>query len=120
MPLVSMARHRQAAARRTPLLLLYSARTWDDLLYREELLDLDRQADGLTVVFSLTRDAPRRHEDFDRRVDAAMMSAVISRLPGAPQITFVCGSNGFVNAAADGAIVAGVTASSIRTERYGV
>jgi ferredoxin-NADP reductase len=119
-PLISMARHRQSAARRTPLLLLYSARTWDDLLCRDELIDLERQGTGFTVVFSLTRDNPRRLTDFDRRVDAAMMAAVISRLPGIPQITFVCGSNGFVNAAADGAIAAGMTASSIRTERYGV
>jgi ferredoxin-NADP reductase len=32
---------------------------------------------------------------------------------------FVCGTNGFVNAAADGAQAAGVAASIIRTERYG-
>jgi ferredoxin-NADP reductase len=119
-PLISMARHRKAAARRTPLLLLYSARTWDDLLYREELLDLERQADGFGVVFALTRDGPCRAEDFDRRVDAAMMSAVICRLPEKPTIMFVCGSNGFVNAATDGAIAAGLEAPSIRTERYGV
>jgi ferredoxin-NADP reductase len=119
-PLIAMVRHRRAAALNTPLLLLYSARTWIDLLYRDELLDFERQAIGFDVVFALTRDGPRRAGDFDRRVDAAMMSAAMSRLPEKPKIMFVCGSNGFVNAATDGAIAAGLEATAIKTERYGV
>jgi ferredoxin-NADP reductase len=33
---------------------------------------------------------------------------------------YVCGSNAFVNAAADGAVAAGVAAANVLTERYGV
>jgi ferredoxin-NADP reductase len=44
---------------------------------------------------------------------------VISRLPTPPSAAFVCGSNGFLNAIADGAIDAGITSNAIRTERYG-
>ncbi len=32
---------------------------------------------------------------------------------------FVCGSNGFVNIATDSALLAGLDASIIKTERYG-
>ncbi len=48
-----------------------------------------------------------------------MMREALGRLPGPPRAVFVCGVNGFVNAAADGAIAAGVAAPAIRTERYG-
>jgi ferredoxin-NADP reductase len=57
--------------------------------------------------------------DYGRRVDTQMMIEVIGQLPSTPNLVFVCGSNPFVNAAADGIIDAGVPASIVRTERYG-
>ncbi|BBB08702.1 hypothetical protein [Sphingopyxis sp. EG6] len=48
-----------------------------------------------------------------------MVAAVISRLPDRPRHVFLCGSNGFVNAAVDGALAAGIEAAAIKTERYG-
>src|SRR3546814_15004400 len=72
-----------------------------------------------SLVLALTREAPKRRGDHGRRVDAAMMADVSARLTAAPKHVFICGSNAFVNAAADGAIAAGVPASLIRTERYG-
>jgi ferredoxin-NADP reductase len=99
--------------------LLLSARTWDDVLYREELEALAGRADGFGFTLSLTREGARRPGDFGRRVDAAMMQAMVERLPAWPREVFICGVNGFVNAAADGAQAAGVAATIIRTERYG-
>jgi ferredoxin-NADP reductase len=118
-PVMSMIRHRAATASTAPVQLLLSARTWDDVLYRDELLDLAARGDGFGVAFALTREAPRRSQDFARRVDAAMVASVLGRLPAWPHRVFVCGANGFVNAAADGAVAAGVAANLIRTERYG-
>jgi ferredoxin-NADP reductase len=118
-PLMSMARARAAAHAKVPALLLLSARHWEDALYRDELLALEAQNDGFQVVFALTREPALRAGDFSRRVDAAMMRDVLARLPGAPRHVFVCGSNAFANAAADGAVAAGVPAGLIRTERYG-
>ena len=60
-----------------------------------------------------------RQGDYSRRVDAAMMSEVLARLPEVPRNVFVCGSNAFVNSAADGAVAAGVPVGRVRTERYG-
>ncbi len=119
-PLMAMIRHRRASADPRPVTLLYSARSWNDVIYREELLEFDARRDGFGVVFTLTREPPVRPGDFGRRVDAAMVADVLDRLPAAPQHVFVCGSNAFVNAAADGAVAAGVPAGSILTERYGV
>jgi ferredoxin-NADP reductase len=118
-PLVSMVRHRAATADRRPVTLLYSSRTWQDIIFRDELLALDDRRDGFELVLTLTREAPRRPADYARRVDASMMREALARLPAAPRV-FVCGSNAFVNAAADGAVEGGVPANDILTERYGV
>lgn len=118
-PLMSMIRHRQAAAPDVPAMLLLSARSWNEILYRDELLDLERRSNGFTLVLTLTREAPMRHGDYGRRIDAAMMAEVVARSPTAAEHVFICGSNPFVNAAADGAVAAGIPVSKVRTERYG-
>jgi ferredoxin-NADP reductase len=48
-----------------------------------------------------------------------MVAAVAARLPDAPSHVFICGSNAFVDVAADGALAAGLASTSIKTERYG-
>lgn len=118
-PLMAMIRHRQKERAEVPTLLLLSARTWDDVLYRDELIEIERLSEGFKLVFALTREPPRRSGDYGRRIDAAMMKDVLAMLPAPPKHVFVCGSNSFVNAAADGAIEAGIPASMVRTERYG-
>ena len=118
-PLMSMVRHRAAIRSDVPTVLLLSARTWDDVLFRDELIALAGRGDGFSLVLTITREAPRRPGDFGRRVDAAMMAGIVSGFPARPEAAFVCGTNSFVNAAADGALAAGVPASAIRTERYG-
>ena len=118
-PLMAMIRHRQAVAAEVPAVLLVSARGWEDVLYRDELLELHRRKDGFAFVLTLTREASRRDGDYSRRVDAGMMAEVVARLPRAPKHVFVCGSSPFVNAAADGAVASGTSVAIIRTERYG-
>ena len=36
-PLMAMARHRARVGSTAPMRLLYSSRTWDDVIYRDEL-----------------------------------------------------------------------------------
>lgn len=119
-PLISMLRHREASKSQVPTVLLLSARTWADALFRDELVALDGRRDGFSLVLTVTREAPRRAGDYGRRIDAMMVADALANLPGVPRVAFVCGSNQFVNAAADGAIAAGVSPAVIRTERYGV
>ena len=118
-PLMSMLRHRAAVGSRVPALLLFSSRTWEEVIFRDELLALDVRNDGFHLALALTRDQPRREQDFGRRVDAAMVAALVGRLPEPPRHVFICGGNPFVEAAAQGASEAGVAPSMIRTERYG-
>ncbi len=118
-PLMSMIRHRAVQGSAAPMLLLFSARTWDDIIFREELLALDDRRDGFELVLALTRGPRRRASDYERRVDGAMLIELLARLARAPKRAFICGSNPFVEAASQGAIEAGVAAGIIRTERYG-
>jgi ferredoxin-NADP reductase len=119
-PLMSMVRHRVASQSTVPVLLVFSARVWDEVIFRDELLGLDARKDGFGLVVTLTREASRRPGDYSRRVDVAMMRDAVARLTVLPHVVFVCGSNPFVSAASQALIDAGVAAGVIRTERYGV
>ncbi len=115
-----MIRHRVAAADNTPVVLLLSARTWDDIPFRAELLNLHSRQDGFALVLTLTREAPHRAGDYGRRrIDLPMVSEVLSKLRSKPQRVFVCGSNAFANVAADSVISSDIPAASVKVERYG-
>jgi ferredoxin-NADP reductase len=122
-PLMSMVRHRAATGTTmgatAPVLLLLSARNWDEAIWRDELIALDDKRDGFEFVMTLTRDAARRPRDFARRLDVEMMKDLLARLPAPPRRVFVCGANRFVEAATQSAIACGVDAAIIATERYG-
>jgi ferredoxin-NADP reductase len=66
MPLMSMLRHRGARGSRVPALLLFSSRTFDDVIFRDELHALNARNDGFQLALALTRDQPRRRSDFGR------------------------------------------------------
>ena len=55
-PLVSMLRRRASAAPGERFTLVYSARTWDEVIFREELLRRAREEDGLALILTLTRE----------------------------------------------------------------
>jgi len=118
-PLMSMIRHRVRTGTKARMILLLSARTWDDVLFRDELLSIAAQNDGFDLALTLTREAPRRSQDFGRRVDALMVGSLLQKLGAPPRLVFICGTNGFVDAAADGAVAGGVPPHQVRTERYG-
>ena len=117
-PLMSMVRHRRRGIG-VPMLLLLSARTWDDVAWRDELLSLANARDGFDLALTLTREAATRAGDFSRRIDPAIMAEVLKRLPETPRQVFVCGSHRFVESATQSAITAGVNRRSIATERFG-
>lgn len=118
-PLMAMARDRAAAAPETPALLVASGRTWDELLFRDELIAAAGREPSLAVFRTTTREPPRRPDDFGRRLDAALLAEMLARWGLTPRHVFVCGSNAFVEAVTGGLIAAGLPTSIIRTERYG-
>jgi len=119
-PLLAIIRHWETVAQDLPVVLLLSARNWEDVLYRDELLARRARQSNFMLALTLTRERPKRDVDYGRRVDTSMMAEILRRLPSSPRHVFVCGTNPFVNAAVDGATAAGTPASIIRTERYGI
>lgn len=119
-PLVSMLRHRAAEHSNLPALLFYSARVWDEVIFKDELLAMHDAGSGFQLAFAITREPARRPLDFSRRVDMPIIAELLARLPEPPRFVFICGSNPFVETAAQALVDAGLPASVIRTERYGV
>ena len=115
----SMARHRAVSAKHVPMAMLFSARTWADVIFRDELLDLHGQHDGFDLVMTLTRETENREGIHARRVDSAMVMHAIDKFAAPPKRVYICGSNSFVDAASNAVIGAGIPAGKIRTERYG-
>lgn len=116
-PLMAMLRHRAAAGLKEPARLLYSARSYDLIIYRQELEMLVQQ-NGLAVSYTLTRNQPAGWKGFARRVDDAMLKEVSAPL-GRNVLAFVCGPTALVEVVADGLERVGLPAERIRTERFG-
>ena len=115
-PLMAMARARAAAVSDAEMRLLASWRSWDDVIYRDELARLE--GGGLTVVHTLTRARPPGWTGYARRVDAAMLAEVGPGPDAAPQV-FVCGPTPFVEAVAEALVQLGHDPQTIKTERFG-
>ena len=112
-PLMAMIRSSSSSAR---IRLLYSSRTVEDVIYREELAE--RSGDGLEVFHTLTRAQPPGWTGYSRRIDVDLLRDVAWPAAERPQV-FICGSTRFVDAAADGLIELGYESRAIKTERFG-
>ena len=117
-PLMAMIRHRAAAGGTASATLLLSARTLEDVIYREELDRLAAEDPGLKVALTLTREQPEGWVGYARRIDPEMLAEVLGE-PDPDATAFVCGPTRFVEVAADGLVGLGYDPSRVRTERFG-
>jgi ferredoxin-NADP reductase len=117
-PLMAMLRERAVVDEKPPAALLLSSRTYDDVIYREELDALDAGDGGLRVIQTLTRSQPPGWSGYDRRIDRAMLAEAIAAA-GAQPLVYICGPTLLVEAAANGLVELGVPPAQVRTERFG-
>jgi ferredoxin-NADP reductase len=117
-PLMAMIRHRAANHLKTPTRLLYSSRSYDDIIYRSELERLASAGDGLTVAHTLTRMQPPGWSGFARRIDSAMLAEVAWPKAQMP-IVYVCGPTPMVENTANLLVDMGFDPASVKTERFG-
>jgi ferredoxin-NADP reductase len=115
-PLMAMIRERAASGSDAEMRLLFSSRTWDDVIYRDELKRL--AGGGLAVVHTLTRAQPEGWNGYARRVDEAMLKDVAPSADERP-VSYVCGPTPFVEAVAAALVQLGHDPSRIKTERFG-
>ncbi|HEX5061515.1 MAG TPA: ferredoxin reductase [Kofleriaceae bacterium] len=117
-PLMAMLRHRSAVGSTVATRLLYSSRSYDDVIYRDELTRLTADASGLETIYTLTRAQPSGWTGYRRRIDREMLREVAwpdeRRL-----LAFICGPTPMVEAAATSLAELGHDAARIKTERFG-
>lgn len=106
-PLMAMLRHRRRTMPEREMRLVYSVRSAEDVIYRDELSD--------EALLTFTREPPEGWSGHTGRLDASL----IAQAGVEPGIAFVCGSNGFVETAAQLALEAGFEPQQVRTERFG-
>lgn len=115
-PLMAMLRAHAAAGSEVDARLLYAARSWEDVIYRDELERL--RGTGRRVVLTLTRSQPPGWTGYARRVDAEMLAELGPDPAERPRIS-ICGSTPFVEAAAETLVSLGHEPHRIKTERFG-
>jgi ferredoxin-NADP reductase len=116
-PFRSMLRHRAAAGSSVPVRLMYSSRSLDEVIYREELMRFAAD-DELDVRLVLTREWPQDWQGHRGRIDSGLLDEV-SWSPNERPLILICGPTGFVESVADTLVQRGHTPDLIRTERFG-
>jgi ferredoxin-NADP reductase len=114
-PLRAIVRCRIMVGSSVPVRLLYSSRSWADVIYSGEL---SRPTPGVEVIHTLTRSHPDGWTGYTRRVDAAMLAEVAFRAAEGA-LAYVCGPTNFVEAVAAGLVGLGYPAGRVKTERFG-
>jgi len=108
-PLMAMLRHKRRALPDAEMRLLYSVRSPEEAIYRDEL--------GAETLLTYSRAAPPGWRGATGRLDAALLAA--AAIDPARGTVFACGSHGFAEHAARLALDAGFAPERIRTERFG-
>jgi ferredoxin-NADP reductase len=117
-PLMSMIRQRAAVKSPVPVSLLYSSRSVDEIIYRDELERRAAIDTQLEVVYTLTRAQPVGWQGYRRRIDRAMLEAM-RFTPADHPLVFICGPTAFVETAATACVEIGHDPDRIKTERFG-
>jgi ferredoxin-NADP reductase len=115
-PLMAMLRNRAAIGSEVPATLLYSSRSWEEIIYRAEL---ERLADDpqVRVLHTLTRSHPGGWERYTRRIDRAMLADAAGIAPGG--LAYVCGPTALVEHVASELVALGYPPERVKTERFG-
>src|SRR5207247_7201967 len=88
-PLMAMIRHRAALKSVIPTRLLYSSRSYDEVIYRDELGSLLDGGTQLQVWYTLARTQPRGWIGYRRRIDADLLREV-AWPPDEHPLVFIC------------------------------
>src|SRR3712207_2787311 len=115
---MAMIRHRATAGSDVPTRLLCSSRSYEEIIYREELETLAARDGSLEVLHTLTRSRPEGWTGYARRIDAEMLEEV-GWSPEESRFAFVCGPTSFVEGVADALVRLGHDPARVKTERFG-
>ena len=118
-PLRAMLRHWVLATRHAvPVRLLYSSRSWDEVIYRDELDGYGDTYGAVQIGFALTREWPDGFAGHTGRITRELLGEVAGP-PGDRPLVYICGPTGFVEAASQWLVEIGHPPERIKTERFG-
>jgi ferredoxin-NADP reductase len=116
-PLRAMIRHRLATGSDVPVRLLYSSRSAEELIYRDELMAAGAAA-GIDVEITLTREAAPGWAGHRGRIDRELLEQV-AWAPSQHPLIYSCGPTALVENVANALVEAGHDKGRIRLERFG-
>jgi ferredoxin-NADP reductase len=117
-PLMAMIRHKAATQSDVPTRLLYSSRSYEEIIYRDELDRLSGTVPSLEVIHTLTRAQPSGWTGYRRRIDREMLGELAWQ-PERRPLGFICGPTRLVESVATALVELGHEAGRIKTERFG-
>jgi len=117
-PLIAMIRHHKAAGSDAPVRLLFSSRSYEEVIFREELEELFAEDGTLEVTHTLTRSTPPGWTGYARRIDEEMLEDVAFS-PEERPFAFVCGPTPLVETVATALVGLGHDPTRVKTERFG-
>jgi ferredoxin-NADP reductase len=116
-PLRAMLRHHAASGSDAAVRLIYSTRSPQELIYRDEL-DRLSEAESVDVRLVLTRRWPEDWSGHRGRINHELLRE-LAWPPGDAAHIYVCGPSGFVETMSQWLVRDGHHPASIRTERFG-
>ena len=119
-PFMSMIRYANTKKLNIPMLLLFSSKTDELVIYADELADLQKENGWLKVVHTFTRSPGHPGSRYHRRIDGMMIKECLRELCGDPAkaIGYVCGSPDLVDMAQATLLDAGLKDDRVRVEKY--
>jgi ferredoxin-NADP reductase len=117
-PLRAIVRHWIAVGHIVPVSMVYSSRSWSEVIYRDELMGDAEMYDKFELRFALTREWPGDYTGHTGRIDRPLLEMAIGAVAEMP-LVYICGPNAFVEAAASWLVEIGHDPGRIRTERFG-
>jgi predicted ferric reductase len=114
-PIMSFLRTMVDRRDRRPVLLLYADKTWDDVMFRDEIRELEKELD-LRTVFVL--DEPP--DDWEGESGFVTRELLERQLPEEPieRFYFICGPEPMMNMVEEALLEIGVPEARIQLERF--
>lgn len=115
-PMRCILQAHQLSESMTPVTLLYSSRTYDEIIYKSELLVPDSPL--LHTMITITDTWPEDWKGWTGRLDEKKIASILQSFSTPPRC-FICGSTPFVEAMANLIVSLGTPPQNIRAERFG-
>lgn len=97
-----------------PITLLYSSKSWEYVIHRDQLAEIERRMPNLRVVHTLTRSPGDPRVRYHRRIDKEMLA---DHLPEGA-LCYVCGPPEMCDSVKDSLLELGVPEDRVKLEKY--